>query len=1110
MHRAALVVTVLVAALVLAAPALAGSGYLRYPDIHGSRLVVAAEGDLWTCPDGGGRATRLTSAAGGEYFPRFSPDGARIAFTGEYDGNRDVFVIPSAGGEPQRLTWAPGADEVIGWTPDGTSVIFRSRMENPLAWELFTVPANGGDAVKLPLGWASRLAIDPATGMWAFTRTSIETATWKRYRGGEAPGIWVGDPARADFTQVTSFSGANVFPMWHGGRIYFLSDQGGTANLWSMTPDGADRRQETAGSEWDARWPAMAPDGRIAFVLGGDVHVFDPATRQVKKVEIDVPSERTLTRVRYADAEKTLSFFALAPKADRLAVVTRGEIFSVPVKEGVTLPVTRGSGARESFASFSPDGKSLLYVSDESGEEEIRAIDAWGRGAAKVVQGAGASGWHFPPAWSPDGASIAWADQTHVLWVAPAAGGAAKQVDRAEAGEIRDYAWSPDGRWLAYVKPRATDYNGVWIYDTKSGKSVTISTPTTSDYAPAWDPDGRYLYFLSDRATNPTLDSRDLAVIEARNTVVYAALLRRDVKDPFANLAGLPPDEKAAKDEATKKEDKKDEKKAAKGKAEDAKKDEEEKPKPVEIDLDGLADRVVKLPIERGNYAGLGATAKTVFYLSFPVLGMGDYAGIFDDGAPQATLMAFDLEKKKADTFMDGVSTYALAAKEDKLAVMKKRGEIVVVPAAAAPKDLSDARVSLADVVVELDPREEWKQIYYEAWRQNRDFFWDPKLGGLDWVKIRDQYASLLPRLASRDELRDLLGELIGELNNSHTYVIGGDPGVKAPSVSSGTLGADVVREGGAFRVTRVLRGDPADMVRSPLDEPGVNVKEGEYILAVNHRPVPAGAPLLAAFAGRAGKEVVLTVNAKPVPDGARDVVVTLLGDEGDLRYVDWVRRNREAVTAKTGGAIGYIHLPDMGSEGMTRFSTWFYPQLDKQGMIVDCRWNGGGFVSQMILERFRRHVLSFDMQRYGGVNTYPYRTLNGPFVVLTNEFAGSDGDIFPAAVQLEGLAPVIGMRSWGGVVGIRADKRLQDGGIVTLPEFAWWDPRWGWGLENRGVVPDIELQNLPQDLARGVDAQLDRAIAEVTTLAAARPQVKPAPGPVRQRSRAAFAGELP
>ncbi len=1085
-------------------------GYLRQPDIHGDQIVFAAEGDLWTASVQGGVARRLTSHPGSESYPAFSPDGKWIAFTGEYDGNADVYVVPAQGGEPRRMTWHPYPEAVIGWSPDGTRILFRSGAEEAHGVsEMYALPLAGGEPEKLPLGWAARLAIDSKTGMWAFTRISTETRTWKRYRGGENSDIWCGSPEKADFRKVTEFPGTSAYPMWHDGRIFFLSDQGGTANLWSMKPDGSDRKQLTDLGTWDARTPSMGPDGRIVFVLAGDVHLYDPKAGKEKKLDIELPSDRFLTRVRYPDAEQYLTTFDLSPDGERVAVVTRGEIFSVPVKKGATLPVTRGSGAREKWASFSGDGKRIAFVTDEPKEEEIRTIDAWGRGGAKVVKPAAEKGWYFPPAYSPDGSWIAYSDETQTLFVAPAGGGSPKKVDHSDQSEIRSYAWSPDGRFLAYHKDSRTDYSSVYIYDTKSAQTHRVTGPFTNDYGPAWDPDGRYLYFLGDRTTNPLIGNRDFENVEFKSTKPYLVLLRKDVDNPLAHLAGLPPKDGDKKDKEKDKDEAKDKKK---GDAKDEKKDDKDKkPKPVEIDFDGLPDRVVELPVDAGNYYGLSATSKKVFYIAAKLHGMAEGPGLFQEAPPDATLMAFDLEKKEAATFLDGVSAYAIAAEPGKIAVMKRRGEIYVVDTSGPPGDkMGDAKLDLSGIVIDLDPREEWAQIYYEAWRQMRDFYWDPMLAGQDWKAIRDQYATMLPRLATRGDLQDLIGELIGEMNTSHTYVFGGDPGgMGGPRVPTGLLGADVKRDGDGFRVTRIYRGDPADNERSPLAEPGVDVREGDLVTAVNHVAFPAGRPFLASLEGLAGKDVVLTVRGGEGRPGERDVVVRPAMEDSHLRYVDWVRRNREYVAEKTGGKIGYVHLPNMWTDGLVAFNTWFYPQLDKEGMVIDVRWNGGGAVSQMIIERLRRSILSFDRARGGGVTSYPYRALNGPFVVVTNEFAGSDGDIFPRAVQLAGLAPVIGKRSWGGVVGIRGDKQLVDGGMVTQPEFAWWEPAKGWALENHGVDPDIDVQNLPQDVAKGVDTQLDRAIQEVLSLREKHPPIKPDFGPVNPKSRDAYKKEL-
>jgi tricorn protease len=1093
MHSRALLLT-LAATICGSSLAAARTGYYQFPDLHGKAIVFAAEGDLWTVADTGGTARRLTTHAGAEYFPRYSPDGKSIAFTGEYGGNRDVYVIPADGGEPRRMTWHPDPDEVIDWTPDGKKIIYRSRAANDstsgFEWHLFTVAVDGGDPEPLPLGWAGRVAIDPVTKRWAFNRSSVEFRTWKRYRGGTAPSIWVGDPDKRDWKEITKTPGASAFPMWSGGRIVYLSDQGGTANLWSMKPDGGDPKRETRFDDWDVRWPAVGSDGRIVFSLGGDLHVLQPGTGKEEKVAIDIPSERQLARVRYPSAEKNATAFELSPDGDRLAIVTRGEIMSVAVKDGVTLPITRGSAARERGASFSGDGKSLVYITDASGEEELRTIDAWGRGQPRVVKPAGKTGWNYPPAASPDGKWIAYADQTQTLYVIPAAGGTPRTVDHSARSEIREYVWSPDGRYLAYALALPTDYSMVRLFDTTTGKTTSLSGPATNDYSPAWDPEGRYLYFLSDRAANPVMDQRDEENVEIRNTRPYLVLLQKDGKNPFANTSGMPPkpgDADKKPDEADKKPgDKKPGKQPA---------------KPIRIDLDGLADRYVAFPVPIGNYGNLAATGKTVFYVSAPVRGMAEGDG---DGPQELSLVAFDLEKRKAKPFMEDIARFRLAG--DKLAIQKKT-DVFVVDAGKppSPEDLADQKVPLSSMVVELAPVDEWKQMFDETWRLMRDFYWDASMGGVDWRAQRDKYRTLLPRLGTRGELNDLLGELIGELATSHTYIFGGDPGAEVPQVSTGLLGIDAVRKGAGFAVGRIYRGDPADGVRSPLEEPGVDVRTGEVILAVNHRPFAAGQPFLAAFENLADKDVVLTVSARADASAARDVVVHPLGSERRLRYVDWVRRNREYVAQKTGGKVGYIHLPDMGQAGLMAFDTWFYPQIDKEALIVDVRWNGGGFVSQRILERMRRKVIAVFHSRGGATSTYPVRSVDGPFVVLTNEYAGSDGDIFPTVIQLDKLAPVIGMRSWGGVVGIRSDKPLVDGGMPTQPEFAFWDPKQRWGTENRGVIPDIEVQNLPQDVVRAVDTQLDRGLTEVGRLMVQHPAPKRDFGAVPDRSRKAF-----
>ncbi|MEZ4386428.1 MAG: S41 family peptidase [Candidatus Krumholzibacteriia bacterium] len=1075
--------------LALAGSARAAAPYVGQADVHGDRIVFTAEDDLWSCDRSGHDVRRLTRFEGTEYFPHISPDGARIAFTGEYDGNRDVYVIPADGGEPQRLTWHPAPDEVLGWHPDGR-IILRSRRNDPHGdWHLFTVAPTGGDPQELPLGPATRLDVDPDTGRWAFNRTDRERATWKRYRGGTAADIWVGHPDRADFRQITDFAGPDEFPMWHGGRIYFLCDEGGTANLWRCEPDGTGRTRLTDLDRWDARWPAMGPDGTIVFTAGADLQLYEPTSGRTTPVVIDLPSDRALTRTRYRAGSRDLQGFDLAPDGERVLAEVRGELFSVPVEKGVTLPVTRGTGARERAGTFSHDGTQVLYWSDASREDALVRKDAWGRGEATVLRAGQAGPWPFELRPSPDGRWLAWTDSDFRLVVSDADGGGEREADRGLRGPLRELAWSPDGRWLAYVKELENDFPSIFIYDTRDRTVHAATGRWTADHSPAWDPEGRYLWFVSSRATNPVLGTTDLENVEVKNELLYALMLRPDAPHPLREAAGLPPVDGAE----------------AKAKDKDKDKD-DDAPAPVVIDFAGLPERVVELPLDRGSYGDLAATATHVFFVARPLVGMAEEPDFFEEGEPDASLMAYSLEDREAVPFAEGIGAYELEAKAGKVALMKERGDLYVVDAAAPPGEaLGKGKVDLADAVVELEPRAEWTQIYWEAWRQMRAFYWQSDLSGLDWPAIGDRYATLLDRLASRADLGDLVGQLYGEVNTSHSYVFGGDSGVQVPRVATGLLGAELARDGSTYRIVRILRGDPADRVRSPLDEPGVQAGEGDHILAVNGRPIADAPNIYALFAGLAGKPVLVTVADDRGGKHRRDVLLTPLGSEGELRYADWVRRNREYVAEQTGGKIGYVHVPDMGKDGMVAFNRWFYPQLDKEGLIVDVRWNGGGFVSQMLVERLRRPVLAYDRMRNGAVSTYPYRVLNGPFVVLTNESAGSDGDIFPQAIQLEHLAPVIGKRSWGGVIGINAVRPLQDGGLVTQPVAAWWDARTGWGVENHGVDPDIEVDNLPQDLARGVDAQLDRGIQEVLKLHAAEPPVAPTFGPVPSRTREAY-----
>lgn len=1108
-------------------------GYYRFPTIHGDSIVFSAEGDLWRAPASGGEAMRLTTAPGNEAFARFSPDGKWIAFSGQYGGNVDVYVMPAAGGEPTRLSWHPADDTVVGWTPDSSAVVFSSTRETA-HWEtyLFEVPIGGGAPTEVKIGIVGTASFGPG-GQIAFTRWATESETWNRYRGGVATDLWVGDPAAGRFTKITDYPGPDRQPMWapgpDGGRIYFTSDRNGRENLFSCRPDGSDIRRHTTHDEYDVRWPDLEAGpgsaGRIVYSYAGDLWILDTVTGKDARVEITLPSDRVRLRPRFENAAKTLDSYELDADGSHLAISSRGELWVSPAKDGRTIQLTHSSGVRERSPVFSPDGKRLAAITDQTGEQEIGLFDVRftppqgddkapkpaprGVAAPKILTSR-QKGWIFPPVWSPDGASIAYADLTQSLLLVDAATGDTKVVDTSPAWEITEYAFSPDGKWLAYTKPRDQESTSLCIYSLAEGKSYTLTSDFTSDHSPAWDPDGKYLYFISNRTVDPVLDERDFEHIITRTGKVYAAILAADGLSPFAPEELRPPeakDEEAKADNADAKDEGGDEPEetdgAQPGKSDGPKPKPGAKPDvkahepdltPVKIDSAGLADRIIEFPMDAGNLDSLRAVKGAVFFLSRQTKGMLDQP---EDPGPSseadAELHRLDIEKKKDEVFIDAVKDYTLSADGSKMAY-RVADSIEIRPADSKPdpsaEDADKESVDPSALPLEVDPAAEWAQIFAEAWRLQRDFYWAEDMAGIDWPLVRKRYAALLPRISTRNELNDLIGQVISELGTSHTYVWGGDT-ERGKGLNVGLLGADLEPDAaaGAMRFAHVLRAESWETdTPNPLLATSARITEGDYLWAINGRPCPADETVWGLLAGQAGKQVQLTVGSRADGSDARDIQIEALDDEHTLRYRDWCRRNREYVDQASGGRIGYMHLSDMDAQGLVEFIKFFYPQLKKDGLIIDVRYNGGGFVSQMIIERLARTLWAYQRPRRGATFSYPQRVHQGYKAVLINHWSASDGDIFPASFQIKKLGPIIGTRSWGGVIGIRADKPFIDGGMSSQPEFAWWEPGKGWTIENHGVDPDIVIDNTPADQAAGRDAQLDRAIAEIQKMLAANP----------------------
>lgn len=1045
-------------------------GYYRFPSVRDGTVVFTCEGSLWSVPLAGGVARRLTRFPGRQSFACLSPDGAQVAFTAAYQGNEDVWVMPVAGGEPRRLTMHPSPDHAIGWSPDGGSVLFRSPRTSPFREPHgYSVPLEGGEPVRLKYGPLARVSYSPDGKRVALGRYALEFHRWRRYLGGWVQEIWVGDADGEKFERVTTYEGMNAFPMWHGDRIYFLSDRDGVSNIYSMLPDGSNLKQHTHQEQHVVRWPALA-DGVIVYTAGADLWALDLKSDVEHKIDVTIASDRAGRQVHYTHALHYLTDYDLAPDGRRLLVGSRGQTFLLPVKEGRTIQLGQ-PGVRQRAPRYSPDGKWIGMFSDEDGEETFVMLPL-DRSESPKRFPASREGFHRQPVWAPDGKHVAFADQTLALKVLDVSSGQVKHVDRSPSREISDYGWSPDSRWLVYARAELNQFRALHVYDLKTGKTTRLTEALHDDHSPCFDRDGKYVFFLSQRLLDPVVGQLDFEAIFEPTNHIYAIVLRKGDRSPTVPRQ---PEEDAAEDAAKK---------------ERGKKRERSGPKPVEIDLEGIGGRIEELPVQPAWYEDLRAAPGRLFYLSRPVKGLLARDFFSGESEPGWNLRSFDLKRRREESWMFGVHGYDLTMDGKKL-VYRGREHFRVVGTETKPRGEDEERdkddgekgiVRMRTLTLKVDPSREWPQMLREVWRRERDFFFDPGLGGIVWEEVWARYSELLDRIATREELTDLIGEMIAELSTSHTYVFGGD--VSEPRhVPVGLLGAELepALEGGV-RVVRILKGrDWSEKTRSPFNRPHLDVAPGARILAVDGQPVKYPEQLCGFLAARAGQEVEMTVQG-PGKKKSRDIILRTMrpSEESELRYIDWVETNRLFVDAMTGGQVGYVHIPDMGGKGLSEFSRALYPQIRKKGLVVDIRYNGGGFVSQLIVARLARKLWAFMQPRHGFVETYPSRVLHGPFVVLTNHAAGSDGDIFAESVKLMNLAPVLGTRSWGGVVGLSEVYRLIDGGTLTVPAVAWWDSKRGWDLENSGVDPDIVVDNTPADHAKEFDAQLAKAIDTV------------------------------
>jgi tricorn protease len=1064
-------------------------------------VVFAYAEDLWISSTKGGPARRLTAHPGDELYPKFSPDGKWIAFTGEYDGNSDVYVVPSSGGEPKRLTYHPSSDTVLGWSPDGR-ILFRSTRASDLTdyTRLFLISPDGGVPEMLSIPRASLASFSADGQRIAYNMTSQENRTWKRYRGGWKSPIAIFDLTKHTYEPLPTTEAMDMFPMWRGNAVYFISDRDGVMNLYRCDLGNRRVAKLTSYTEYDIKWPSLGPDA-IVYENGGLLYSYDLKKEKAAQIPVFVASDEVTARADMRNLGGRVSGGDISPSGARAVLEARGEIFTVPAEHGDPRNITNSPAVHERAATWSPDGQWISYFSDRTGEWELYLRLQKGGEEIRITKDGDDARYRYNPQWSPDSKKIAYSDKKLRLWYVDIDKKEPVLVDTGEYPEEMKGSWSPDSLWLAYTRQvNAAGKDGMYLYSLETKKVSPISQDLYDDGNPVFDSEGKYMYFVSNRFFYPNRGKFDQRFNYWYTTGIFALTLKAGEAAPFAPESD---EEKGV--------EKKDEKKAGDAAKADEKKPEEEKPgekrtvekrpdgrtvtvithdaaataaekekkddavKPIHIDLDGLADRISNVPVPPGYYLDLDVRKDKIFYRSVPM----EAAQLGAPGShPSSSLHVFDIKKREDKVVMSGIQGYALDKDGGKMLYAYDGGMGIVEPAPG--KHAGDGKLNTGGMQVWTDPKDEWKELLHEAWRIERDFYWDPKMGGADWEAIGKRYEALLPWVAHRSDLNYIIGEMIAELNTSHTYVGGGDvPSVRRVNV--GMLGVDFEADGGFFKIRKIYKGENwSDDTRSPLTEPGLKVKEGDYLIAVEGRVMRADREPWAYFQGLANRLVTLKVNGKPSEEGAWEIVVKTIGGESNLRYLAWVEGNRRKVAEATGGRVGYMHVPDTSVDGLRAFDKYFAGQQGKDGLIVDERFNHGGWSPDFYTEKLGRRPLLALAPREGK-EYWPQEAFFGPKVMIVNEQAGSGGDLFPYYFKKEKIGPLVGTRTWGGVVGMGGFPSLMDGGTVTAPGFAWWEPNdkgsGEWVVENHGVEPDYPVEQRPDLVVEGHDPQLEKAI---------------------------------
>jgi len=1079
---------------------------LRFPDIHGDMIAFVYAGDIWTVQARGGTARRLTSHAGLELFPKFSPDGRWIAFSGEYDGTRQVFVISVDGGEPRQLTFHNdvGAlpprggwdNRVLGWTPDGKYVIFRAnrvpysdRLGRP-----YLVPVEGGEEQPLQITESGGLSYSPDGTKVAFTPISNEFRGWKRYRGGQSPDVWIYDLQRNTSEQITTTRAQDMLPIWLGDSIYFISDRDWTMNLFAYDTRTKKTRKLTNHSDYDVLWPSGSGD-EIVYEAGGYIYRFNTRSDKEERVPIKVYGDFPDTVPYFKNVKANITSFSISPSGARALFDARGDVFTAPAKEGEVRNLTSSQGVREISPAWSPDARLVAYLSDRSGEYEIYVRPSDGNGDERRVTTDGDI-WRFPLVWSPDSTMIAYGDKKQRLRYVNVQTGRTTDVDHSSTNDITNYSWSPDSRWIAYTKLGENQYSQIWIYSLANGRTQKLTGGMTSDTEPVFDPKGRYLYFLSNRDFNLTLSGFEFNYIYTNPTRVYVGILSADgpalflpssdeerIKTgetpltPPPNPAQAPPPQgaKAQPSAQTPEQPTPQTTPATEAKADEKKT--AATPLNVKIDFDGFENRVRAIPGQPGDYRHLSATPDGVLYISGP-----------------GRLSLYNLTAKAEQTIIDGIRNYDLS--DDGKQIIFQAGENFGI-VAVAPNQKADAGLLKLDgMTMKIEPKAEWAEEYTDAWRIMRDWFYDPNMHGVDWSGIRAKYGALVPFIANREDLNFVLTEMGSELMAGHIYVERGPEASRITRTDGGLLGAEIATDpSGYFKITKIFSGENwQESFRSPLTEPGVKAKVGDFILAVDGKSTRSVKNFYELLEGKGDRVVTLKLSNRPDSAGAHDERVRPVKNESNLRYLDWVKAQQARVEKLSNGRIGYIHAPNTAVEGNRELFKNFYPQANKEALIIDDRYNGGGFIPDRMIELLERRPLSYWTRRGINPTQTPGFSHLGPKAMLINGYAGSGGDALPYYFRERNLGRIFGTTTWGGLIGLSGNPALEDGGSLSTPAFRFMDTEGHWVVEGVGVDPDVEVIDRPEAFAQGEDPTLEAAVKYLMEELRRNPPKRPTP----------------